>query len=60
MTCMKRIAALLLAVLMSVCLFGCGKDKKLPDVPYTQNTDPILPGAANPTVVEDVDRKSVV
>lgn len=54
MTCMKRIAALLLAVLMSVCLFGCGKDKKLPDVPYTQNTDPILPGAVNPTVVEDV------
>lgn len=52
---MKRFAALLLAMMMCLCLFGCGKDKnKLPDVPYTQNTNPILPGVANPTVMEEV------
>ncbi len=51
---MKRIVALVLAVLMCACLFGCGKKEKLPEVSYTQNNDPILPGVANPTVVEDV------
>ena len=50
---MKRIVALMLAMLMCLCLFGCGKENKLPEVPHTQNTDPILPGAANPTVMED-------
>lgn len=51
---MKRIIALMLAMLMCLCMFGCGKKTKLPEVPHTQNTDPILPGVANPTKVEDV------
>ena len=50
----KRIFALLLAAVMCLCLFGCGKEDKKPDVPYTPNDDPILPGVANPTVLNDV------
>lgn len=54
MNLIKRMLALLLAALMCLCLFGCGKEDKNADLPYIPNNDPILPGAANPTVLNDV------